>query len=199
MIERLFVLTVRTLVRSELLGAANRAGSGPLHLCVGGSDSLVHEWSLPGLSHPLRKLVVMVAVLHPAHVHSAPAPLERPVSPRPRHLRLVRAETTSATDPLAIVAVVAIMATLLLVVLVRGVQGAPPASDWQTLTESSAPSAAASLVSETVTVVDGDSWASIAARVEPGIDPVEFARSLASVNGGYELHVGQVLVLPAAG
>ena len=111
----------------------------------------------------------------------------------------MRAETTSATDPLAIVAVVAIMATLLLVVLVRGVQGAPPASDWQTLTESSAPSAAASLVSETVTVVDGDSWASIAARVEPGIDPVEFARSLASVNGGYELHVGQVLVLPAAG
>ncbi len=47
----------------------------------------------------------------------------------------------------------------------------------------------------TVTVQPGDSWASIAARVEPGADPVEVARRLAGLNGGYALRDGQVLVL----
>ena len=142
----------------------------------------------------------MVALLHPTHLDSAPA--ARPVARPARHLLLVDAEAKTATDPLSMIAVVAVMATVLLVVLVRGVQGAPPASDWQTLTESSAPSSAvaasASVDVVTVTVVEGDTWATIAARVQPGADPVEFARSLASVNDGYQLHVGQVLVVPVA-
>lgn len=102
---------------------------------------------------------------------------------------------------MSVLAVVAVMATVLLVVLVRGVQGAPPASDWQALAESSAPAATAAVSADaaTVTVLEGDSWNSIAARVAPGVDPVEFARSIASVNGGYQLYAGQVLVLPTAG
>lgn len=144
----------------------------------------------------------MVALLHPAHVQTAPAPVARRAAARPRHLHLVKTEAATATNPMSVIAVVAVMATVLLVVLVRGVQGAPPASDWQGLTETSAPAAlAAAPVAAwaTVTVVEGDTWASIAARVEPGADPVEFARSLASANGGYELHVGQVLVVPSGG
>jgi len=147
----------------------------------------------------------MVALLHPTHLHSAPTPFEnaeiQPATPRPRHLRLVQTDTKAATDPLSILAVVAVISTLLLVVLVRGVQGAPPASDWQTLAESSAPAAAAVAPSSdaTVTVVEGDTWATIADRVEPGADPVEFARFLAAANGGYQLHVGQVLIVPTAG
>jgi len=134
----------------------------------------------------------MVALLHPTQLH--PAPVARPAA-RPRHLRLVKTEAKTAADPLSIIAVVAIMATVLLVVLVRGVQGAPPAADWQGLSESSAQVSTGVAAADTVTVLEGDTWASIAARVEPGADPVEFAQSLASANGGYHLHVGQVLVL----
>jgi hypothetical protein len=140
----------------------------------------------------------MVALLHPTHLHPTPTPRS---AAQPRHLRLVQTEAKSSADPLSVIAVVAIMATVLLVVLVRGVQGAPPASDWQTLGEASVQnSAVAASVGAglTITVVEGDTWATIAARVDPGADPVEFARSLAAVNGGYQLQVGQVLILPAA-
>lgn len=218
---------MRTLVRLELLGAALRAGSGPLHLASvapthsSTSDSVSRNrgfvlrilacssrlvCSHSGTVTPPEETGHMVALLHPAHLPSVPSAARRanarPAASRPRHLRLVQTETKAATDPLSVIAVVAVMATVLLVVLVRGVQGAPPASDWQTLTETSAPvvAAAAPLASAaTVTVLEGDTWATIAARVEPGADPVEFARSLASANDGYQLHVGQVLVVPAVG
>ncbi len=144
----------------------------------------------------------MVALLHPTHSDVSPAAAHA-ARPRPRHLRLVKAQSKTSADPLSVLAVVAVIATLLLVVLVRGVQGAPPASDWQSLADSSTPAISASAPAVagesalTVTVVEGDSWATIAARVAPGVDPVEFARSLASSNGGYQLQAGQVLVIPA--
>lgn len=141
----------------------------------------------------------MVALLHPANTQ--PAPLARPTA-RPRHLRLVQTDTSAkaSVDPLSVLAIVAIVVTLVLVVLLRGLQGAPPASDWQSLTQTSAPVGVISGASSaTVTVVEGDTWATIAARVEPGADPVAFARSLASANSGYQLSVGQVLIVPTAG
>ena len=81
----------------------------------------------------------MVALLHPtrsAHTHAAHThdAVVRPAAPR--HLRLVKTQAKTSADPLSVLAVVAVIATLLLVVLVRGVQGAPPASDWQGLAES---------------------------------------------------------------
>lgn len=141
----------------------------------------------------------MVALLHPTHLNSAPA--ARPAAARPRHLRLVDTQTKAAADPMSIIAVVAVMAMVLLVVLVRGVQGAPPASDWQGLTESSSVVASAGVSADalTVTVLEGDSWNSIAARVAPGVDAVEFARAVASENDGYQLYAGQVLIVPSAG
>lgn len=134
----------------------------------------------------------MVALLHPAHLPTVEA------SPRPaRHLRLVEAPTKTAADPLSIVVVAGVMLMVVLVVLVRGVQGAPPAADWQALSAASAPAAVSSLDSSvTVTVVEGDTWASIADRVAPGHDPVDVARLLASANTGYRLEVGQVLTVP---
>lgn len=142
----------------------------------------------------------MVALLHPTRPALAPLEAVHPRAARrqaPRHLRLVQTQARSSIDSLSVIAVAAVMATILLVVLVRGVQGAPPAADWNGLADAATPAAAAQS-SATVTVVEGDTWATLAARVAPGTDPVEFARSLASANGGYQLQVGQVLVLTAA-
>lgn len=99
------------------------------------------------------------------------------------------------------------MVVMLLVVLIRGVQGAPPANTWSELSaEATAPtvvstsgsstaSEGARVMGSTVTVAASDTWASIAARVAPEDDPVEFARRVAQLNGGYQLSEGQVLVL----
>ncbi len=46
-----------------------------------------------------------------------------------------------------------------------------------------------------VTVEADDTWASIAARVAPGADPVEVARRIAAENGGYALREGQLLTI----
>lgn len=143
----------------------------------------------------------MVALLHPAQLQPAAAPVARPSAARPRHLRLVETKTKSTVDPMSVMAVAAVMATVLLVVLVRGVQGAPPAADWQGLTETSGVVATAGVSADavTVTVLEGDSWNSIAARVAPGVDAVAFARLVASENEGYALYAGQVLTIPSAG
>ena len=95
--------------------------------------------------------------------------------------------------------VIGVMAAVLLVVVVRGVQGAPPAEDWASLAAPSAEAAPAvamdlpAAATPTLTVSADDTWSSIAARVEPASDPVEVARWLATQNGGYQLHAGQVL------
>jgi hypothetical protein len=103
------------------------------------------------------------------------------------------------TSPATVIAVVAVMLTLSLVFLVRGVQGAPPASDWNGLTAvagAPAPGIAGSAEVTTYTVGADDTWASISADIAPGADPVDVARQLASVNGGYALRPGQVLTIP---
>lgn len=144
----------------------------------------------------------MVAALQSPAPYSPAPSSRRPATTRPA-LRLIEGgSSTSATSTVAINAgsmlvIVAVMATMLLVLLVRGVQGAPPASDWATLAPSTASAQATSIDqgSLTVTVAADDTWATIAARVAPGVDPVEFARVMAADNGGYALREGQVLVV----
>ena len=102
------------------------------------------------------------------------------------------------TSPSSVVAVAAVMATVMLVLLVRGVQGAPPAAEWNGLAEASSPASAATAPvavspGATFTVGPNDTWSSIAAAIAPEADPIEVARQLASANGGYSLVPGQAL------
>ncbi len=164
----------------------------------------------------------MVALLHPSPVShpprrtaSRPAPASSRRTPgRPNvptlHLieggqseRLSRQATIGRVSPgpFSMLGVVGVMAAVLLVVVVRGVQGAPPAEDWASLTAPSAEVSSASAAElvppsgavATLTVLADDTWASIAARVAPESDPVEVARWLATQNSGYQLQAGQVL------
>ena len=164
----------------------------------------------------------MVAVHRPTH--RRPARSRIPVRPsvvdggrhRSRsHLRLVEGGAsapertrsasivpTISTTPSSVLSVAAVIATLTLVFLVRGVQGAPPAADWESLADETSAATATSgapvVAAGQATLVVGidDTWASIAAEVAPHADPVEVARQLAAVNGGYALRPGQVLIIP---
>lgn len=151
----------------------------------------------------------MAALVHPNPTHRStarPRPARRSTSRPARHLHVVPAPSQRSglsADPLSVLGMVGVILALIVVVLVRGVQGAPPAENWATLSPATAVAESSTAVGgdtmATVTVTDDDTWATIAERVAPGADPVEVARRIASDNGGYQLRPGQVLVVSAAG
>ena len=175
------------------------------------------------LSHPLRKLDVMVAALDPSF---------EPLDPRPRHLRLVapvggprsvgrpagasgravgpvadRSPSRPAAAPAglttldpAILAGVG-LAVLILVglLLLRLLQGSPPAAVWSGMQDDPRePVMASAGPGDQIRLVrPGDTLWAIAGELAPGSDPRPVVDRLVEVNGGSALAVGDELIIPA--
>jgi hypothetical protein len=128
----------------------------------------------------------MVALIHP------PTSV-RPSSARPPELRLVRgslADPPVDRTPLAVLG--GLVLVIALVVGIRVAQGAPANSvDGPAVVV-----AAASTDEATQIVQSGDTLWTIAERLAPGRDPRPIVDALADRNGGTDLWVGQLLVIP---
>ncbi len=128
----------------------------------------------------------MVALIHPPH------PARRSPEGRP-DLRLVRgglSDTPTDRTPLAVLA--GLVLVVALVVGLRIAQGAPTAP----LAAPPVDVAAASSDEATQIVQRGDTLWTIAERLAPGRDPRPIVDALADRNGGTDLRVGQLLVIP---
>lgn len=97
------------------------------------------------------------------------------------------------TPQLAVLTAVVVLALL---TFVRMSQGAPPASNWDSLAPAPAVATAPG-AGETVRIVDvGDTMWAIAEEISPNSDRRVVVDALAQRNGGSGLQVGQRLVIP---
>ena len=142
----------------------------------------------------------MVALLHPEN-------FEPSAETTPR-LRVIEGGAAKTARPVSNLAMVGAAVVVMLFVLFRLVQGAPPASSWEGLSDvaygvdaSAAPVAGPAPVlvdaESTRVVVEGDTLWALALELAPDRDPQEVVGILAARNGGTALQVGQRLVIPA--
>ena len=152
----------------------------------------------------------MVALLHPDRDPLARPNPARSTARRP-HLTVIeggagRPSGAAALASPVVVATVAVVALLSLVVALRVAQGGPPAGSWSEMpalgsgsaTGSAGPgSMGAGVVGNHVVTAD-DTRFSLAETHLPHLDTDEAVRLLVAANGGFDLEIGALVVVPDA-